>query len=55
MDEIFVFLEAMQEAEEQGEHEFMCPLCGGDAWWKRSNYNGHFHAGCDKCGMLVME
>lgn len=55
MDAIFKYLKAEQEAEENGKQEFICPLCGGDAFWVRSPYNNHKHSGCRKCGMKVME
>ena len=31
MDEIIVFMKARQEAEDHGETEFVCPICGGNA------------------------
>jgi len=55
MDDIFDFLKAQTEAEEKGEKEFVCPLCGGKAWWGRSSYNNHLHCGCKKCGFKMME
>jgi transcription elongation factor Elf1 len=55
MDSLYKYLKAEQEAEENGKQEFTCPLCGGEAFWVRSPYNGHKHSGCRKCGMRVME
>ena len=55
MENLFKFLEAEQEAEEKGEKEFICPLCGGKAWWMRSSYNGHKHSGCANCGFRIDE
>ena len=55
MDSIMKYIKAEIEAIEKGEQEFTCPLCGGDAFWVRSPYNGHKHSGCRKCGMKVME
>lgn len=52
MDE---FIKAQQEAEEIGEEEFVCPICGGHAWWGRSSYNNHLHCGCEGCGIMVVE
>jgi len=49
------FMKAQQEAEQAGNNEFTCPLCGGKAWWSRSSYNNHLHAGCHGCGMRMME
>ena len=55
MNSIVKYLKAEMEAEEKGEQDFTCPLCGGDAFWVRSPYNNHKHSGCRKCGMRVME
>jgi predicted RNA-binding Zn-ribbon protein involved in translation (DUF1610 family) len=55
MDSIMRYIKAEIEAVEKGEQEFICPLCGGDAFWVSSPYNGHKHSGCRKCGMKVME
>lgn len=59
MDDIFgwtdAFIEAQREAEKEGKNEFICPLCGGDAWWGRAEVNNHLHCGCRKCGYLLME
>ena len=52
---VLEFLKAQQKAEETGEKQFKCPLCGGDAWWQRSSYNGHLHCGCEDCRFLMME
>lgn len=49
------FMRAQGKAEKNGEHEFACPLCGGEAWWSRSTYNNHLHCGCRKCGFKMME
>ncbi len=55
MSEIILFLKAQQEAEEKGEKEFVCPLCGGTAIWARSSYNKHLRCKCEKCGIKMME
>ena len=55
MKDIFEYLKAQQEAEERGEHEFVCPLCGGKARWLRSTYNNHLRSSCEKCRFCVME
>lgn len=55
MEALGDFLAALSEAQERGEREFTCPLCGGKAFWGRSPGNGHIHAGCDGCGMRIME
>lgn len=55
MDKIVEFLKAQQEAEEKGEYEFVCPICGGKAWWGRAEGNGHLHCGCQGCGIMVCE
>lgn len=54
MEDLFAFLKARSEAEDKGEHEFVCPLCGEKAHWERSNYNGHLRAWCEKCDIKVM-
>ncbi len=55
------FWKAKDEAEKEGNNEFICPLCGGKAWWSRSEYNGHTHyyachynANGNKCGMGIL-
>ena len=55
MDEIISFMQAQQEAEEAGKHEFTCPICGGVAVWGRSEYNNHLHCGCKGCGFRMVE
>ena len=55
MDSIFKYLKAEQQAEAEGKKEFMCPLCGGKAWWLRSGFNGHRHSRCTRCGFYVGE
>ena len=55
MDEIVEFLKAQDEAEKAGQEEFKCPICGGKAWWGRSELNGHLHCGCEGCGIRVCE
>ena len=49
------FWGAQDKAEKEGKEDFICPLCGGKAWWSRSQYNGHIHCGCDSCGFLLMQ
>lgn len=55
MDEIMLFMKAQREAEEKGQQEFVCPICGGAAHFGRSPYNEHLHTGCDGCGIMIME
>ena len=55
MDKIIVFMKARQAAEEHWKTEFVCPICGGNAWWGRSTYNNHLHCGCEKCEIIMME
>lgn len=52
--DIIKMLKAQREAEEKGEHEFVCPLCGGKAHWARELNNKHLYITCD-CGFLLME
>lgn len=54
IDNTFKFLDAMHKAEEEGQKEFQCPLCGGTAWWGRAPSNGHLHCGCRKCGFSII-
>lgn len=49
------FWEAQDKAEKEGKGELICPLCGGEAWWHRSECNGHVHRGCDTCKFLIMQ
>ena len=59
MDELIqnltAFMKAQQQAEERGQQEFTCPLCGSKAIWARSTYNNHLHCGCTSCGIHMME
>ena len=52
--DIFKFLKAIADAEEKGEHEFVCPLCGGQAHWYRAESNNHLKAWCDECDARAM-
>ena len=36
------------------EQKSTCP-CGGTITAIRSEFNGHYHAACDKCGWRMME
>ena len=54
-DEAFAFVAALNTAVQENRQEFTCPICGGDASWTRSQYNGHIHAGCTKCRIRVLE
>lgn len=36
-------------------YHFVCPLCGGEAWVKVAEINGHKHANCSKCGVGLMQ
>lgn len=47
--EVMLFLAAMNEAEENGEDTFPCPICGGQAHMSRAESNGHVHARCSSC------
>ena len=55
VESLLKYLKAEQQAEEEGKKEFVCPLCGGTAWWLQSDYNGHKHSRCTKCGFYVGE
>lgn len=47
----------LQEYENHPEVRMDCPICGGKNTMvgARSNYNGHFHGFCEKCGVRMME
>ena len=53
--DIIKFMKEQESAEINGKNSFVCPLCGGEAWWVRSIYNNHLHCGCKKCGFKMME
>lgn len=36
-------------------YQFVCPLCGGEAWVRAAKINGHKHASCNKCGVGFMQ
>ena len=55
METLGLLLKAQQEAEEKGEHIFICPNCKGMAWWDRTKTNGHIRIKCDGCGISVIE
>ena len=55
VDDIKIFMEAQQTAEQHGEQAFTCPLCGATAIWGRSTYNNHLHCCCRGCGFTMME
>lgn len=53
-DDLFKFLRAISEAEDKGEHIFICPICGGKSEVYRVKYNNHIIAWCNACGIKVM-
>lgn len=55
MKDVMSFVAAMNEAEENDENTFTCPICGGEATWGRCSYNGHHHAKCSGCGFSMVE
>ena len=36
-------------------YQFVCPLCGGEAWVMAMEINGHKHAKCSKCGVGLIQ
>ena len=46
-------LNAQDQAEENWETAFPCPVCGGAAWWGRISGNGRLLCCCGKCGMYL--
>lgn len=57
IDEFLKFLEvANNVCMEKGKiYEFECPICKEIAKAIKSNYNGHLHAECKKCEMIIQE
>lgn len=49
------FFTAQREAETEGNTEFTCPLCGGNAYWGRASSNNHLHTGCRDCRFRSLE
>ena len=50
------FVMAANEGLKPGsQKEFDCPICGGQAYASRASNNGHLHARCDNCGIVVMQ
>lgn len=60
-EETFAFTKAVGEAFKAGggkrgvTYQFICPLCGGEAWVMAMKINGHKHAKCSKCGVGLMQ
>lgn len=55
-EDIGAFVQLIQQDMERGKrYEWECPLCGGIVSGVRAEYNGHLHAGCDRCGVRIME
>lgn len=55
LEQLKAFMEAQQQAEQEGQQEFTCPLCGGSAEWGRARGNNHLHCACGGCGFRMME
>ncbi len=49
------FTATQQEAEKAGTETFICPICGGTAYWGRAEGNNHLHCGCNSCDIRIME
>ena len=49
------YMQAQQEAEDQGKKEFICPDCGGMAWWSRCEENHHLYTECSICGIAIYD
>lgn len=54
-DDFDAFMDAQRAAEERGQKEFTCPLCGGVARWVRVPLNNLLQCGCIGCGIGVIE
>ena len=55
MEEMVIFINALQEAVKDNKKAFVCPICGGTVKWAKASGNGHIHAGCDRCGIMCAE
>lgn len=53
--QVIAFMKAQITAENEGKKEFVCPICGGKAYWGRSSYNNHLHSGCRDCRFYMIE
>lgn len=55
VEKIEKFVHARAMAIDANESAFVCPVCGGTAFWNRSTYNGHLHSWCEKCHTATFE
>ena len=55
LEQLKAFMEAQDQAEQEGRKEFTCPLCGGPAEWARARGNNHLHCSCVGCGFRIVE
>lgn len=46
---------AAEAVKDRTEAEFDCPICGGNVYAQKSGFNGHTHAKCRNCDMVMME
>lgn len=55
MEEMIIFINALQEAVKANKKAFVCPICGGTVKWAKASGNGHVHCSCTGCGIRVAE
>jgi len=56
MEDTLKFITSVPKKMDRGvKYEWKCPLCSGTVKGARAASNGHLHAGCDGCGMRIME
>ena len=55
-EDILFINKAYDVCTERGKlYEFECPICKGKAQAIKDNYNGHLHAECKQCDLLIMQ
>lgn len=53
---IILFTETVvEELRDKLQAEFVCPICGGQAYAAKDPYDGHHRAVCKKCKMNFIE
>ena len=55
--DFLAFLEAASTAIEKDDHayEFVCPLCGKTAQIYNGGNDGHIHARCKQCNIIIFQ
>lgn len=50
---LYRFLSAQQKAEQKKQQTFLCPACGGEVHWGRTDRNSRMVCRCKGCGMYL--